>query len=138
MSATKWIAAEEEFKSWFSTKQSFCFQFHDARQAKGAGGSQRIFTTSHPSDFVVADHGVMFFAEVKSSQDPASFPFSSVQKAQWSAAIQATAAGCLYYFFIRSEVLKKWFRIPAALMIDMRNEGVKSVKWQHLLALEYI
>lgn len=133
----KWIEAEKEFESWFNTKRSFCFQFHDARAAKGAGGSQRIFTTSHPSDFIVTDHGVTFFAEVKSSQDPTSFPFAAVQKAQWSAAIQTTSAGGLYYFFIRSEVLKKWFRIPANLMIDMRSDGVKSVKWEHLSVLEY-
>lgn len=136
---SKWIDAEEEFESWFTRKLSFCFKFHDARQAMGAGGSRRIFTTSHPSDYVVVDNGSTFYAEVKSSQEPISFPFSSIRKSQWSAAIQVTAAGGSYFFFLKSEyLLPRWYRVPAAVMLELRDGPVKSVKWEHLKPLEYI
>jgi penicillin-binding protein-related factor A (putative recombinase) len=133
----KWIDAEAEFISWFQTKSTYCFQFHDARQAKGAGGSNRIFTTSHPADFVVVDNGSMFYAEVKSSQEPISFPFSNVKKSQWNAAIRTTAAKGFYYFFLKSEYLNQWFRIPAVIMIGLYEDGVKSVRWEHLLPFKY-
>ena len=133
----KWIDAEAEFESWFTTKQNYCFKFHDARQAMGAGGSRRIFTAAHPSDYIVVDKGCTFFAEVKSSQDEVSFPFASIQKSQWSGAMQTTSASGLYYFFIKSEFLGKWFRVPAYLMINMREQGHKSVKWEHLKPLEF-
>ena len=137
MSLPKWLDAQKEFESWFQTKASFCFEFHDARVAKGTGGSNRIFTTSHPADYVVVDYGTMFYAEVKSSQNETSFPFDSIQKSQWSAAMRTVSAKGLYYFFIRSEVLKKWYRVPADVMLQLKAGEAKSVKWEYLKPLEY-
>lgn len=138
MATHKGYSAEGEFKSWFQTKGSFCFQFLDARMAKGTGGSNRIFTGSQPSDFLVFEGGEAFLAEVKSSQNETSFPFDSIQKSQWSAAMRTVSAGGSYYFFIRSEVLKKWFRVPAAVMLELHSGPTKSVRWEHLKPLEYI
>jgi penicillin-binding protein-related factor A (putative recombinase) len=134
-SKPKWLDAEAEFESWFTTKKSFCFKFHDARMAKGTGGSNRIFTASHPADYVVVDKGVMFYAEVKSSQDPISFPFASIQKSQWSAAMRTHSAGGSYFFFIKSEHRHCWYRVPAEVMLPLREGVSKSVKWEHLAPL---
>lgn len=136
-SRLKWVDAEQEFESWFTSKHSFCFKFHDARMAKGTGGSNRIFTASHPADYIVTDRGVMFYAEVKSSQNETSFPFASVRKSQWSGAMRTIAAGGTYYFFLRSEHLGCWFRVPASLLVDLFLQDVKSIKWEILLPYHY-
>lgn len=133
----KWLDAEQEFESWFMTKKSFCFKFHDARMAKGTGGSNRIFTASHPADYVVIDRGLMFYAEVKSSQNETSFPFASVKKSQWSGAMQTVAAGGSYFFFLKSEHLEKWFKVPAAFILDHFQGGAKSLKWEYFTPFTY-
>jgi penicillin-binding protein-related factor A (putative recombinase) len=137
MAQVKWLDAEAEFESWFMTKKSFCFKFHDARMAKGTGGSNRIFTASHPADYVVVDRGNMFYAEVKSCQNETSFPFASVMKSQWAGAKRTIHAGGDYYFFLKSEHLGKWFKVPAMVMVENFDQGVKSSKWSHLAPWEY-
>lgn len=114
------------------TKKSFCFKFHDARMAIGTGGSKRIFTASHPADYIVTDRGLMFYAEVKSSQNETSFPFASVKKSQWSGAMQTVSAGGSYFFFLKAEIHRRWFRVPAYIMLGLFHDGAKSVKWTSL------
>lgn len=135
MAKPNWKGAEEEFVSFFPKKTQYVFQFHDSRAAMGAMQSKRVFTTSHPSDFIVTDEGVTFYAEVKSSEDAVSFPFSNIKKSQWTAAIRMAAAKGLYYFFIRHDPVGIWYKIPAQVFIDQYNTGAKSMKWS--LLLEY-
>lgn len=136
MSKLDWIDAEREFEAAFAGKQSFVFRFHDARQAMGSGGSKRIFTASHPSDFVVVDRGAMFYAEVKDCQDGVSFPFANIKKSQWSAAIQTVAAGGSYFFFIRAAMSGVWYKVPGITLIAIRKVK-QSVKWSELAGLEW-
>ncbi len=136
MASKLWVEAEDEFKASFPGKSSFVFQFHDTRAAMGAGGSKRVFTTSHPSDFVVVDAGDMFYAEVKDSGEAISFPFSNIKKSQWAAAIQTVAAGGSYYFFIRSNKSGVWYQVPASFLIKIR-ETKQSVRWVELAGLEW-
>jgi penicillin-binding protein-related factor A (putative recombinase) len=133
MSVRTWKSAEEEFASWWWKKSSYCFQFHDTRAAMGATGSRRVFTTAHPSDFLVTDEGVMFYAEVKSSENPVSFPFTNVKPSQWNAARQQVAAGGNYFFFLFSLSNKVWYRIPGSYLVPLKEQGIKSVKWAELL-----
>lgn len=128
----QWKDAEEEFKSWWLGKQSFCFQFHDSRAAMGATGSKRVFTTSHPSDFLVTDRGEMFYAEVKSFGG-ASFSFSNIKPSQWSAARQQIAAQGKYFFFLFSTSNGNWYKLEASFLLGIYDEGRKSVRVPELL-----
>jgi penicillin-binding protein-related factor A (putative recombinase) len=84
-----------------------------------------------PSDFLVVDDGHTFFAEVKSSHDEVSFNLNNVETMQWTAAIRSSAAAGSYFFFIRSEHLGLWFKVPASVMIEQRKTK-KSIKWTEL------
>lgn len=128
----KWLNAQKEFESYFQGKDYFVFEFHDARIAKGTGGSNRIFTTSHPSDYIVVANGHTFFAEVKSSQEPVSFPFSNIKKSQWSAAKRTVCAKGSYFFFLKNESTKVWYKVPAQVLIAVLDLGVKSIRWDTL------
>lgn len=128
----RWLSAQQEFESWFQTKDSFCFEFHDARIAKGTGGSNRIFTASHPADYVVVHKGAMFYAEVKSSQETVSFPFGNIKKSQWNAAIRTVVAGGSYFFFLKKEATGIWYKVPASVLIEVQSLGLKSIRWDAL------
>lgn len=127
----KWKSVEAWFESIWFGKDSYCFQFHDSRAAMGVTGSKRVFTTEHPSDFLVTNRGETFYAEVKSSQEKVSFPFSNVKKSQWKAAAQVTAAGGKYFFFIYSHAMECWYKIDGQQMLDFKRIK-ESVRWTDL------
>ena len=127
-----WKSAEDQFKSWWQGKHSFCFQFHDTRAAMGATGSKRVYTSPHPSDFLVTDRGDMFYAEVKSFSGP-SFPFANIKPSQWSAAKQQAAAGGKYFFYLFSTSNGQWYKIESPFLVGIYDEGRKSVKVSELL-----
>lgn len=133
MPILQWVDAQKEFESWFTNRKSaFVYQFEDAREAMGVRQSRKVFTKGQPSDYLVIDNGVTFFAEVKSSSESVSFALASIRKSQWSCAIQVVSAKGLYFFFIRKEPDRIWYKIPAAFFVDIQNAGVKSVKWKDI------
>lgn len=130
---SSWQDVEEAFKSFWPGKDSYVHQFHDTRAAMGATGSKRVFTAAHPSDFLVTHKGDMFYAEVKSSENPVSFPFSNVKPSQWSAARQQVAAGGNYFFYLFSQSNASWYKIPGSYLVPVFVAGRKSVKWAELI-----
>ena len=133
----EWRKAESEFETFFPGKRSFVYAFEDTREAQKTGGSRRIFTKARPSDYLVVHEGTTFFAEVKYSSDPTTFHFgSAIRKDQWAAAIQTVSAGGLYYFFVKSGARQKWYRIPAAFLIQLWD-AQKSVRWELIHGYEY-
>lgn len=98
----------------------------------GNKGSVKVFTGSHPSDFLVTNRGDMFYAEVKSSNNATSFPFSGIQPSQWAAAKRQIAAAGKYFFFLFSQSNSQWYKIPGSFLVSIYNEGRKSVKWAEL------
>lgn len=124
--------AEDDFESWWTGKLSWCYAFEDTRAAQGtAGKTRRVFTKARPSDYLVVDNGLTFFAEVKSSQDAVSFNLNNVAQGQWIAAIRSVAAKGLYFFFVKSEHLNTWFRVPASVFVEQRKTK-KSIRWSEL------
>lgn len=127
-----WVNAEEEFESWFSGKEHFVYKFEDARAVMGALKSRKVFVQGRPSDYLVTSNGVTFFAEVKSCENSTSFAFSNIQKAQWKCAIRMVAAKGLYFFYIRREPERIWYKVPGAFFVSLFNSDVKSVKWKDM------
>lgn len=134
-----WVKAEAEFESWFSgTKLAYAYKFEDARAVMGALQSRKVIVQGRPSDYLVTDRGVTFFAEVKSSENPTSFALAGIQKAQWNAARQVSAANGLYFFYIRKEPEQIWFKVSAVFFISLADAGIKSIKWEFLNQYRYI
>lgn len=133
MSKPLWASVQDEFADLYKPKgkRAFVYRFKDTRDAMGVTGSRRVFTHALPSDFLVTEEGVTFYAEVKSTIHEVSFNLGNVATAQWNAAIQCTAAGGLYFFFIKSDHLQAWYKVPAAFLITVRKER-KSVRWAEL------
>lgn len=133
-----WIAAEKEFESWYNSKLAFAHKFEDARAVISAVESRKVIVKGQPSDYHVTENGVAFYAEVKSCENPTSFPFSNIKKPQWRAAILVSAANGSYFFFIRKEPERLWYRVPAPFFISLQADNVKSVKWEHLERFRYV
>lgn len=127
-----WIDAEDQFETFFPGKKVFLYAFEDTREARKTGGSKKIFTKARPSDYLVTQDGVTFFAEVKSTENKTAFPFSMIKPMQWTAAIACTLAGGIYLFFIRSEAKNIWYKVPASLIIETFNNKRKSLTWTEL------
>lgn len=134
MTKLVWKDAEEDFADYFVQfgKLATVYKFQDTREAMGTTGSRRVFTQSRPSDFLITHDGLTYFAEVKSSSHATSFPFSGIRPDQWKYAILTTAAKGFYFFYIRSEYLGQWFKIPASFLISLRKQDFKSIKWTDL------
>lgn len=131
-----WDLAEKEFEGFFPSLGAYVYAFEDTREAQRTGGSRRIFTKARPSDYLVTHEGLTFFAEVKYTDNETSFPLGNIAKEQWSAAMQSTLAGGLYFFFIKSGVMKRWYKVPASVMLETFKVK-KSLKWSELESYVY-
>lgn len=138
MARPNWVGAEDEFESWFTSKNQFVFPFEDAREVMGARQSRKVFTKGQPADYLVVDNGFVFFAEVKSTEHETSFALSHIQKSQWNAAARVVAANGNYFFFIRKEPERVWFKVPASFFLDIQAQGVKSVKWAYFESFKHV
>lgn len=126
-----WKDAEDEFVSFFAPlgKHAAIERLTDTAHVRGTTGLKRLIKDSQPADFVVTMYGSMFYAEVKSTVNEPSFPFSMIAKNQWRAARKAVAAGGNYQFFIRRETTGEWYVIHASHIID---HEAKSMKWAEI------
>ncbi|KGM36103.1 hypothetical protein P409_00180 [Inquilinus limosus MP06] len=97
--------------------------------AEVRGLNKTGFTKEQPSDFIVTENGVMYYAEVKSSSNPTSFPLSQIERGQRSAMIKQTAAGGLYFLFIHCLTKNIWFKVPAGVVL---NAPKASLPWSSL------
>jgi penicillin-binding protein-related factor A (putative recombinase) len=127
------VAAEEEFEGFFLPfgKQAKVYRFEDAKALYGKN-KRKVANDAKPSDYIVTFKGITFFAEVKSSENPTSFPFGMLQPGQSAIGAAVTIAGGEYWIFAKSDVLDQWFRIPYRVVMDTRAAGKKSIKWDEL------
>lgn len=131
----EWKICELAFEAHFQQygKKAWVHRFSDTAQAIGLNGAGAI-APSQPSDYIVTHDGVTFFAEVKFSSEPVSFSHSKIRPKQMGCARMSVPAGGLFFFFIKSKVLGKWFRVPASVIT---TSAIKSTKWSELGAYEW-
>lgn len=91
-----------------------------------------VATLKLPSDYLVTIDGVMFYAEVKSSQNATSFPFANFEEGQWQAMRQQRAARGEYWVFIHNLNTDFWYRVPGNLILNTKDDGRMSLKWDEL------
>lgn len=125
-----WKKAENDFKDAFKPlgKGAVVLKFSDAAEAKVLNGV-RAKARAQASDFLVVARGETFFAEVKSSAEKVSFPHGNIQPHQLARSRQVVAAGGQYFFFIKSEALGQWFKVPASFI---HRATKKSTKWSEI------
>lgn len=113
-------------------KRAFVWRIPDAAEIYGRTGGAR-FNRSMPSDYVVVQQGKQTeFAEVKSTQNLTSFPFSILKKDQIASAAMIVAAGGAYFIYVHHLISDAWYRIPFALVQAARELGSSSIKWSEL------
>lgn len=129
-----WQGAQDEFEARFTDrygKRAFVCWLADTALAKGIRGKSAL-ALPQPSDAIVTLNGHTWYAEVKSSENPVSFPFGDIRPSQWAASVRQVAAGGEYLFYLKSLATGLWFAVPAQVFHEIRAGGVKSAKWADL------
>lgn len=124
-------ASEELFEDYFKAqgKIAFCYRIEDASDLHGRN-KKLVMTTKKPSDWVVTENGSMYYAEVKSTTNKTSFPFTMISKNQWATARRQIAAGGSYFFFIHDLTKDNWYKVPAEILLNVTDR--KSITWADL------
>lgn len=110
-------------------KAAFVYRFPDKKEVRGRTKNGAVWMRKQPSDYLVTENGVMYYAEVKSSEAKISFPFSKIQPFQIGSARQQISAGGLYFFFLHRLDTGDWYKVPAELIL---NSDKSSVRWTDL------
>ena len=131
----QWKQVEKEFEAIFTAKgkKAFVHRVTDTAAAKATSG-KKAFVKAQPSDYIVTDNGLTYFAEVKSSEHVTSFPHSNIQKFQLASARRITTAGGVYIFFLKNLNTGTWYCVPAEVIIasekaSTRWEDIEPYRW---------
>jgi penicillin-binding protein-related factor A (putative recombinase) len=110
--------AERAFKGALkgAGKKAYLHELTDTRKIKGAG-FRKGFSMAQPADNLCVIDGEMCLVEIKSTIDPERFKKAAIRKDQWANAVMVTKAGGAYYFCVRFEPIKQWYKIPASFLI---------------------
>ena len=124
-------SSEKVFEAKFKSlgKRAFVYRFPDMKEVRGRTKNGAVWMRKQPSDYLVTENGVMYYAEVKSSEAKISFPFSNIKAYQIGAARQQMAASGLYFFFLHRLDTGDWYKVPAELIL---NSDKSSVRWADL------
>jgi penicillin-binding protein-related factor A (putative recombinase) len=117
-------------------KRAFCYRIADAAEVRGRTGKIGM-TRATPSDYIVTHAGVTFYAEVKSTQEKTSFPFSLLKKGQNAAAPQVVTAGGGYFVFAHNLTTDTWYRIPFEVITAVKAIGRSSIPWSEMETLKW-
>lgn len=107
-------------------------RIYDASDLRGLNNGRPIADFKKPSDFLVTQHGLLSYREVKSVQSATSFPFANLEDGQRSAALRQAAVGGPYVFHIFSFGLGRWFLMPASTFAAAVEAGKSSIKFADL------
>lgn len=112
-------------------KRAFFYRIADA--AEQYGRTKTIgMTRATPSDYILTFDGITSYCEVKSTQNPTSFPFGLLKKGQTIAAPQVVSAGGEYVVFVHHLPTDTWYRIPYRIIQAVKDIGKASIPWNQL------
>jgi penicillin-binding protein-related factor A (putative recombinase) len=118
-------------------KHAFNFKFADSAALTGMN-KKVVAALAQPSDRLIVHRGAVEFAEVKSTNNPTSFPFSMLRRTQKAFAAFVLAAGGQYVVYVHSLIHNQWFRIPYDKINSVKEEGRESIKWEDLIFHKWI
>lgn len=125
-------SSEEDFELFLKRahgKNVFIHRVTDSKEVRGRSGSKTAFTKAQPSDYIITEKGVMYYAEVKSSNNKTSFPFSQITTVQWGSAKRQVIAGGIYIYYLHDMNTNMWYKVPAQVLL---NHNKRSIKWKEL------
>jgi penicillin-binding protein-related factor A (putative recombinase) len=130
---------EDDFEDILTTfgKRAYYHRLMDASDVRGLTGKAG-HVGAQPSDYILVFDGKTSFAEVKSTENPISFPFSLLRKTQSAAAVQIEGAGGDYTVFVKSKTRDRWFCFPYKLVRATRDAGRSSLKWTELGGYQWL
>lgn len=112
------------------SKRKTIHRFNDTKDAslENFRKSERNLTVmkSTPSDFIITENSVMYFAEVKTTISTVGVT-SSLFKQQAKERTLILSAGGKYFYFIYSVATAQWFKVPGQYISENPNR-----KWSEL------
>jgi hypothetical protein len=125
--------SEREFEAKYGSlgKRAYVHRLPDAAEIFGRVGKIGL-TRAMPSDYLVVCDSQTEFAEVKSTQNKTSFPFSVLKDKQVASAHMITAAGGDYFIYIHRLATGDWYKVPFTVIAATRAAGSASIKWDEL------
>ena len=137
MQINNWRDAEDCVQHYFNNlgKESFCYKITDTAEVNRGSKGKKVIAKAVPSDFIVTINGSMFYLEVKYCSDEKSFNFSNFTKTELVYLKKQTAAHGIYFVYVYSSHLKKWFATTGTRIINLMDEGKRSVKFKEMLPL---
>lgn len=112
-------------------KRAYFHRLTDAADVKGRTGVVG-YQPKQPSDYMIVLDGQTSFAEVKSTQNQTSFPFSLLKPGQTAHAKRILAAGGNYLVFVHNLTTDVWYRIPMSVIEAVKARGNQSIPWSDL------
>lgn len=117
-------------------KRAYYYRIADAAEHYGRTGKISHVRPT-PSDYILTVDGSTFYAEVKSTQNPTSFPFALLKKGQSAAGLQVVGAGGDYVIFVHNLTTDTWYRIPYQVLRAVKDIGKSSIPWSELENLKW-
>lgn len=108
-------------------KSAYVFRLPDTKEVRGRVG--KGWVRAQPSDYIVTEKGLTYYAEVKSTWDPKRFKKSLITTDQRKAAKLQVRAKGKYYFFVHRLAANRWYKIPAEFILLGTNS---SFLWEDL------
>lgn len=129
-------SSEQKWENHFTSlgKSAFFYRVVDAAEVRGRTGKIG-FVRPAPSDYVLVYKGRTTFAEVKSTQNATSFPFSILRTVQSAMATQILAAGGDYDVYVHNLITDTWYRIPYQVIQATEKS---SIPWSQLQDFKYV
>ena len=110
-------------------KRAYFYRIPDAAEHFGRNKGKILNVRPTPSDYILTCDGDTCYCEVKSTQNPTSFPFSLLKKGQTAAAAQVLSAGGGYFVFVHNLLTDTWYCIPYQVIQDAKKS---SMPWKEL------
>lgn len=132
-------SSEQKWEDHFNAlgKVAYFYRVVDAAEVRGRTGKIG-FVRPAPSDYVLVHEGRMSFAEVKSTQNKTSFPFSILRTTQSAVATMVIAAGGIYEVYVHNLIDDCWYRVPYQLIQSVKDSNKSSIPWSQLQDFKYV
>ncbi len=120
--------SEQKWEDHFTGlgKVAYYYRVVDAAEVRGRTGKIG-FIRPAPSDYVLVHQGRMSFAEVKSTQEKTSFPFSLLR----------TVQSGIYEVYVHNLITDTWYKIPYEVIQSTKDSGKASIPWSNLQDFKY-
>lgn len=127
--------SEQTFKKYVEGKFGkfgFLERIPDHKEVSRGGKVKNMSMRNTPADWLLTTANGMKYVETKSSLNKTSFPFSNFTAGQNRAMKRQTIAGGEYLIVLHNLNTNRWYEVPATKVIELKEEGRSSFKWEEI------